>query len=96
MRMFDGKVYRDMTPEEIAEMNAGTEQFEREYWANISYEDAVSTEFRKNYSQDRVEAIVNNYLLDPTNSLFIQEMTEMQQYRAECKAYVKSKKEENK
>jgi head-tail adaptor len=77
MRIFDGKVYRDMTAEEIAEMNAGAEQVEREYWLNISYEEAVSTEFRKNYSKDRVEAIVNNYLLDPTNALFIQEMTDM-------------------
>ena len=84
----------ELTAEEIAEMNAQVEQAEREYWSIISYEEAVSTEFRKNYSQDKVEAIVNNYLLDPTDMLFIQEMAEMQQYRAECKAYVKSKKEE--
>lgn len=89
-------IYREPTAEETAAMEAQVQAAEREYWASIPYEEAVSTEFRRNYSQDRVEAIVNNYLLDPTNSLFIQEMADMQQYRAECKAYVKSKKEEYK
>ena len=91
-RMLENGTYRDMTPEEIAEIQAQSEQAEREYWANISYEDAVSAEFRKRYSQDKTEAIINNYLLDSINPLFAQEMQEMQDYRAECKAYVKSKK----
>ena len=77
MKICENGKMREMTAEEIAEINAQAEQEEREYWTNISYEQAVSAEFRKNYSQDRVEAIVNNYLLDPTNSLFIQEMAEM-------------------
>ena len=94
--IYDSGKVREMTAEEIIIMDLEIKSAEREYWANISYEEAVSVEFRKNYSQDRVEAIVNNYLLDPTNSLFIQEMAEMQQYRAECKIYVKSKKEEYK
>ena len=92
MRIFDGKQYRDLTPTELAEMQKAQEEAEKSYWANISYEDAVSTEFRKLYSQDRVEAIVNNYLSDMTNPIFVQEMQEMQDYRAQCKAYVKSKK----
>lgn len=46
----------------------------------------ISKEFRKKYSQDDVEAIVNNYLLDPTNELYKAEMDKMQAYRAECKA----------
>ena len=82
----------DLTPEELAEVEARRQAAEREYWANISYDEAVSIEFRKQYSQDRVEAIVNNFLSDMTNPLFVQEMQEMQSYRAECKAYVKSKK----
>jgi hypothetical protein len=46
----------------------------------------ISKEFRKKYSQDDVEAIMNNYLLDPTNEKYKAEMDEMQAYRAECKA----------
>ena len=46
----------------------------------------VSAEFRKKYSQDDVEAIVNNYILDPTNEEYKTEMDKMQAYRAECKA----------
>ena len=75
--IYDSGKVREMTAEEIIIMDLEIKSAEREYWANISYEEAVSVEFRKNYSQDRVEAIVNNYLLDPTNSLFIQEMAEM-------------------
>ena len=92
MRIFDGKVYRDLTPEEIAKAEHEAKQAELAYWSSISYEEAVSIEFRKNYSQDRVEAIINNYLLDQTDPLFIKEFQEMQTYRAECKEYVKEKK----
>ena len=49
----------------------------------------VEKEFRKLYSQSRVEAIVNNYLLDPTNEKYKAEMDAMQAYRAECKAKFK-------
>ena len=47
--------------------------------------DLISKEFRKKYSQDRVESIINNYLLDPTNEQYAKDMLEMQAYRAECK-----------
>lgn len=46
----------------------------------------INKEFRKKYSQDQVEAIVNNYILDPTNEEYKADMMEMQAYRAECKA----------
>ena len=58
MRIFDGKVYRDMTAEEIAEMNAGAEQFEREYWTSIPYDEAVNAEIRKRYSESQEFAIL--------------------------------------
>ena len=45
----------------------------------------ISKEFRKKYSQDQVEAIVNNYILDPTNEHYKADMMEMQAYRAKCK-----------
>lgn len=85
-------IYIPMTPEEIADCEAQAKQAEAAYWAAIPYDEAVSAEFRKEYSQDRVEAIINNYLLDPTNLLFAQEMQEMQDCRARCKAFVKERK----
>lgn len=48
----------------------------------------ISKEFRKKYSQDDVESVINNYLLDPTNEKYKAEMDEMQAYRAKCKAEV--------
>ena len=50
-----------------------------------AYGELVEKEFRKKYSQSRVEATVNNYLLDPTNEEYKADMDEMQAYRAECK-----------
>ena len=53
----------------------------------------VTKEFRKKYSADTVEAIVNNYLDDPTNEKYIAELKEMQEYRKQCKASAKVKME---
>lgn len=51
-----------------------------------AYEQQTSELFRKKYSQSAVEAIINNYLLDPENEKYKAEFLEMQAYRAECKA----------
>ena len=92
MKKYVNGEYIHLTSEELAEMQAEQEKAEREYWSNIPYDEAVSAVFREKYSQDHVEAIVNNFLSDMTNPLFIQEMQEMQDYRAYCKAYVKQQK----
>ena len=89
MRILDGKSYRDMTPEEIAQMNAQAEESERLEWLNISYGEAVDRELRKRYPQRAVEAIINNYLSDSNNAEYVREFNEMQAYREQCKAYVK-------
>lgn len=81
----------DITPEELAEMEAQAEAAEREYWENVDYGEAVNTLFRQRYSQHAAEAIINNFLLDPTNEKYAREMQEMQDYRAWCKEYVKEK-----
>jgi head-tail adaptor len=86
MRIFDGKVYRDMTAEEIAEMNAQAEQVEREYWANISYDEAVNAEIRKKYSESQEFAILRQATAKP------EEYEAYFAYCEECKAFVKSKK----
>lgn len=87
MRVFDGKVYRDMTAEEIAEMKARAEQAEREYWSNIDYDEAVNTEIRKRYSESQEFAILRQ------KEEKLEEYQEYYNYCEECKAYIKSKKE---
>lgn len=59
-----------------------------ESWDNL-YGHLVSKKFRKKYSPDQTEAIVNNYLDDPTNEKYIAEMRAMQDYRKQCKEEVK-------
>lgn len=54
------------------------------------YGELVSKKFRRRYSQDEAEAVINNYLSDPTNQKYIKEMTAMQSYREECKAEAKT------
>ena len=54
-----------------------------------AYEQQTSELFRKKYSQSTVEAIINNYLLDPENEKYKAEFSEMQACRAECKAQAK-------
>ena len=86
--------YIEMTPEEIAKFRADAEQAEREHWRTIPYDEAVNNEIRKKYAQRDVEAILNNYLAFPDDEKYISEFKELQKYRAECKAFVKQKKEE--
>ena len=84
---------RELTPEELAEMEAEQQAEDRKYWQNVDYGEAVNALFRQRYSQHAVEAIINNFLLDPTNEKYAREMQEMQDYRAWCKDYVKKQKE---
>ena len=65
--------YIEMTPEEIAKLKSEAEAAERLEWLNISYEDAVHREVRKKYTQQAVEAILNNYLSCPENPEFVRE-----------------------
>ena len=86
MRIFDGYVYRDMTAEEIAEMNAQAEQEEREYWENISYEEAVQNEIHKKYTLDQEIALLRQQKEKPM------EYAEYFVYCEQCKDLVKQKK----
>jgi hypothetical protein len=54
------------------------------------YGHQVTREIRKEYSQDRIEAIVNNYLDDPSNPAHAAEFKALQEYRRACKAKVKA------
>ena len=53
------------------------------------YGSMVEKKIRIRYSQRDVEAIINNYLAEPENPVYIAEFNELQQYRARCKAEVK-------
>lgn len=86
MRIFDGKIYRDMTPEEISAMQAEAEAEEKRYWESISYDDAVDAEIRKRYSVSQEFAILRQKEEKPL------EYDEYYAYCEECKAYVKGKK----
>lgn len=88
MRIFDGTVYRDMTPEEIAEYEAQAQEAERNYWQNTPYDEAVNAQIRKQYSTSQEFAILRQKEEKPE---------EYKQYYAcceQCKAYVKQKQEE--
>lgn len=86
MRIFDGKVYRDMTAEEIAAMKAEADRAEKEYWSTVDYGDAVHAEIRKKYSESQEFAILRQKDEKPD------EYNEYYAYCESCKAYVKEKK----
>lgn len=83
-------VFYDMTPEEIASVEARSAQAEREHWASISYDDAVNTEIRKRYTESQEFAVLRQKYEKP------EEYDAYFAYCEECKAYAKQKKEEMK
>ena len=88
MRVYENGVYRDLTPEEVAEIQTEQEKQEKEYWTNISYEEAVNAEIRKQYTESGEFAILRQKDEKP------EEYAKYYSYCEECKAYVRAKKEE--
>ena len=78
--------YVELTPEELAEMEAQQQNAEAEYWQSVSYEDAVNAEIRKKYSESAEFAILRQKDEKPN------EYAEYYSYCEECKAYVKEQK----
>lgn len=76
----------NITPEELAEMEAQAEAAEREYWENVPYNEAVVNEIRKEYDINAELAIHRQKEEKP------EEYAKYYAYCEECKAYVKSKK----
>jgi hypothetical protein len=88
-------------------VNLGSKQIDEETYELVStsllmraeptYDTLVSALIRKRYDADKMEAIVNNYLVDKDNDAVI-EFDEMQAYRQEvkdfCKAVFEALKEE--
>lgn len=86
MRICENGAYRDMTPEELAAIEAANQEAERQYWLKTPYNVAVNNEIRKKY--------------DLSDELGIQRQRDEKQeeyaeyfaYCEECKTYVKQKK----
>lgn len=89
MKILENGTYRELTAEELATMEELTQKAEQEYWASISYEEAVNFEIRKKYSESAEFAILRQKEEKPT------EYAEYYAYCEECKTLVKSKKGDN-
>lgn len=55
----------------------------------VDYETLVSNLITIKYNSDKMQAIINNYLLDNDDELILQEFNEMQNYRKQCKIIAK-------
>ena len=88
MKIYENGIYRDLTLEEIAQMQAEAERQEREYWQSVSYDDAVSARIRERYSLDQELAISRQRDTKP------EEFEAFFTYCEECKTFVKAKKAE--
>lgn len=86
MRIFDGKKYREMTPEEIADLDAMAVDAEREYWQSIPYDEAVNGKIRERYTVSQEFAILRQRDEKP------EEYAAYYAYCEQCKAFVKAKK----
>ena len=76
-------VVRDMTAEEIAEIENSAINEEKAYWLSNSYDNLVDNEIRKKYSVSQEFAILRQKDEKPT------EYAEYYSYCEECKTYVK-------
>ena len=88
MKILEGKIYRELTPEEIAKMQAEAETTERDYWLHTPYNICVSNMVHERYSYDDENAILRQRDKKP------EEFKEYDDYCEYCKAFVKQKKEE--
>ena len=86
MKKFVNGVYYELTPEELAQMQAEAERAETEYWANIPYDEAVNEKIRERYSVSQEFAILRQKDEKP------EEYASYYAYCEECKAFVKAKK----
>ena len=86
MRKFINGKYIDLTPSELAAMEAARQEAERSYWFNTPYDTAVDTEIRKRYTVSQEFAILRQRNEKP------EEYAVYFAYCEECKAYVKDQR----
>ncbi len=77
----------EMTPEEIAALQAEQEAAERDYWLTIDYGEAINQKIRERYTDSQEFSILRQRDEKP------EEYAEYYAYCEECKAYVKGMKE---
>lgn len=80
---------RDLTPEEIAELQAGALEADRQYWLTADYDEAVQKEIHEKYTIDQELAMHRNKDRKP------EEYKQYDEYCEACKAYVKQKMAEH-
>ena len=85
-KVYENGIIREMTPEEVAAMQAETERAEAEYWASIPYKKAVNEKIRERYDESEEFAILRQRDEKP------EEYAEYYSYCEECKAFVKAQK----
>ena len=56
---------------------------------DMNYDRLVSLLININYSNDGMQAIINNYLLDKDDEKVMQEFNDMQEWRKKCKSVAK-------
>lgn len=86
MRICENGIYRDMTSEEVASIEAANQEAERQYWQTTPYDEAVNAEIRKRYSLSNELSIHRQKAEKP------EEYEAYFAYCEECKTYVKKKK----
>ena len=86
MKKYVNGKYIEMTPEEIAQAQAQSEQAEKEHWQNVDYGEAINAEIRKKYTESQEFAILRQKEEKPD------EYAEYYSYCEQCKAYVKEQK----
>jgi hypothetical protein len=86
MRICENGIYRDMTAEEVVEMEAARQTHERHYWTTTDYDSAVNAEIRKRYTVSQEFAILRQRDEKPD------EYAAYYAYCEECKAFVKAQK----
>lgn len=84
MRMFDGNTYREMTQEEITEMELQQKEAEKEYLSTLSYDELVNIKIREKYTESQEFAILRQKDEKP------EEYKEYYQYCEECKEKAKA------
>lgn len=83
MKKYVNGKYIELTPSELAAMQAEQEVAERNYWLSVDYGDAINTRIRERYSESQEFAILRQKDEKP------EEYAEYYAYCEECKAYVK-------
>lgn len=84
--IYDNGVYRELTAEEVAAMEAAQAQAEAQYWANTAYDDAVHDRIRRKYTESQEFALLRQREEKP------EEFAAYFAYCEACKAWVREKK----